>query len=72
MLFYIAGPILLLLFGSLDLTQSIVAGDEKRRKALMTNFVKRCIENETTFLSLLGNTEQFSAYGKLWIFTDEW
>ena len=43
MLFYIAGPILLLLFGSLDLTQSIVAGDEKRRKALMTNFVKRCI-----------------------------
>lgn len=29
------------------------------------NFVKRCIENETTFLNLLGNTEQFSTYGKI-------
>lgn len=28
-------------------------------------FIKRCIENETAFLNLLENTEQFSAYGKI-------
>lgn len=35
-----------------------------RRNQSHDTFVKRCIENETTFLSLLENTEQFSAYGK--------
>lgn len=35
-----------------------------RRNQSHDDFVKRCIENETTFLSLLENTEQFSAYGK--------
>ena len=43
LLFYIAGPILLILFGSLDLTKAIVAGDEKKRKALYVSFVKRSI-----------------------------
>jgi len=35
-----------------------------RRSQSHDTFVKRCIENETAFLSLLENTEQFSAYGK--------
>lgn len=35
-----------------------------RRNQSHDTFVKRCIENETAFLSLLENTEQFSAYGK--------
>jgi hypothetical protein len=35
-----------------------------RRSQNHDTFVKRCIENETAFLSLLENTEQFSAYGK--------
>ena len=43
LLFYIAGPILLILFGSLDLTKAIVAGDEKKRKALYVKFMKRTI-----------------------------
>lgn len=43
LLFYIAGPILLILFGTLDMTNAIIAGDEKRRKALFTKFVKRSI-----------------------------
>ena len=43
LLFYIAGPILLILFGSLDLTTAIVAGDEKKRKAAYRKFVRRAI-----------------------------
>ena len=32
--FYVAGPILLILFGSLDMISAVIAGDEKKRKAL--------------------------------------
>ena len=42
-LMYIAGPILLILFGSIDLTTAIVAGDEKQRKAAYRKFVRRTI-----------------------------
>lgn len=42
-LFYIAGPILLILFGSVDLTSAIVAGDEKKRKAAYRKFIRRAI-----------------------------
>jgi hypothetical protein len=43
MMFYIAGPILLLIFGSMDFINAIVAGDEKKRKKLYTQFVRRAI-----------------------------
>ena len=43
LLFFIAGPILLIFFGSLDATKAIVVGDEKTRKALYTKLVKRVI-----------------------------
>ena len=42
-LFYIAGPILLILFGSLDLTSAVMAGDEKKRKAAYRKFIRRTI-----------------------------
>ena len=43
LMFYIAGPILLILFGSMDFFTAMVAGDEKKRKALYTKFVRRVI-----------------------------
>ncbi|MBR4830417.1 MAG: hypothetical protein IKZ96_01445 [Bacilli bacterium] len=42
-LFYIAGPILLILFGSVDLTSAVVAGDEKKRKSAYRRFIRRTI-----------------------------
>lgn len=43
LMFYIAGPILLILYGSLDMINAIVAGDEKKRKALFVKFIKRSV-----------------------------
>lgn len=51
LLFYIAGPILLMLYGSLDMINAIIAGDEKKRKSLFTRFVKRCIALVLLFAS---------------------
>lgn len=69
LLFYIAGPILLILFGSLDLTRAIVAGDEKKRKALYTKFIRRSIALVLLFVSpvivnLLVNTFGADKYAK--------
>lgn len=51
LLFYIAGPILLILYGSLDMVNAIVAGDEKKRKALFIKFIKRSVALVLLFVS---------------------
>ena len=51
LMFYVAGPILLILYGSLDMVNAIVAGDEKKRKALFVKFVKRSIALVLLFMS---------------------
>lgn len=50
-MFYIAGPILLLLFGSMDFFNAIVAGDEKKRKANYTKFIRRAISLALLFVT---------------------
>jgi hypothetical protein len=43
LMFYIAGPILVILFGSMDFMSAMLASDEKKRKAAYTKFVRRVI-----------------------------
>ena len=50
-MFYIAGPILLLLFGSIDFFNAMVAGDEKKRKANYTKFIRRAISLALLFVA---------------------
>jgi hypothetical protein len=49
--FYVAGPILLILFGSLDMISAVIAGDEKKRKALYIKFIKRSVALVLLFVS---------------------
>lgn len=67
LMFFIAGPILLIFFGSLDATKAIVVGDEKTRKGLYTKLFKRVIALVLLFASpaivnLLINTFGASKY----------
>lgn len=43
MIFYLVGPILVVIFGSLDFTKALVASDEKAMKKARDAFVKRLI-----------------------------
>ena len=52
-IFYVLGPILLIVFGSLDYTKATASGDEKVFKQANKNFIKRIIATILLFLTPL-------------------
>lgn len=66
----IAIPILLIIFGMLDLSKAVMSNDEKEMKGAQTKFIKRCLYAVAVFFIVaivqfifkqLGNASQGSA-----------